>query len=446
MIDPLRLHGDSTPGPGAFVLYWMQATMRVHDNAALVHAIDVADRLGLPVLVYQGLRSDHRWASARFHTFILQGVVDVQRELRARGIAFCFWLDRPGASPSPLVDLARRAALVVTDYAPAFIHPRQTAGLRKRVATPVVAVDSAAVVPMRFHDRAQATARGIRTVLLGALAANLRPPPDRTPRNRSLVEVESLEVTPESIAALVAACHVDHSVPPSSFTGGTTAGRARLAAFLADGLPRYEAERSDPNSGAESRLSPWLHFGHLSPWEVVGPTRHHEKFLDEVLIWRELGLNFCHMDPSYHRYEATPPWAAAQLVEHEGDPRPALFDRATLEEARTGEPLWDAAMRLYRRDGWMHNALRMLWGKAVIQWTRTAPEAFGHLVELNNRWALDGRDPSSWMNIHWVFGKFDRPFYRRPIYGTVRYMSLRTARDKFDVDAVVRAAARGGRG
>ena len=147
-------------------------------------------------------------------------------------------------------------------------------------------------------------------------------------------------------------------------------------------------------------------------------------------------------DVNYDRYEATPPWAAAQLAAHEGDPRPALFDRATLEEGRTGEPLWDAAMRFYRRDGWMHNALRMLWGKAVVQWTRTAPEAFALLVELNNRWALDGRDPSSWMNIHWVFGKFDRPFYRRPIYGTVRYMSLRTARDKFDVDAVVRASRR----
>jgi deoxyribodipyrimidine photo-lyase len=208
-------------------------------------------------------------------------------------------------------------------------------------------------------------------------------------------------------------------------------------------LPRYAEERSDPNADATSGLSPYLHFGNLSPAEVVlrareaGPPEPFAKFQDEILTWRELAFTFTHFNPRHRTVEAIPDWARRELRAGESDARPALYGAGELERARTADPLWNAAQTAYLWDGWMPNPLRMLWGKSVIQWTRNAAEALGILEHLNNKYSLDGRDPSSYLNLHWVFGKFDRPFYRRPIYGTVRYMSLKAAEKKFDVGRVI---------
>jgi deoxyribodipyrimidine photo-lyase len=231
--------------------------------------------------------------------------------------------------------------------------------------------------------------------------------------------------------------------PVPATRGGTLAARSRLERFLAHGLSRYEEGRQDPNADATSGLSPYLHFGNISPAEVVlrareaGPAEQYAKFQDEILTWRELAFNFTWFNPRHRTAEAIPQWAREELSRGEADPRPALYSREELEGARTAEPLWNAAQRAYVRDGWMPNALRMLWGKAVVQWTRTAGEALAILEHLNNKYALDGRDPSTYLNLQWVFGRFDRPFYRRPIFGTVRYMSLRATEKKFDVPRVV---------
>ncbi len=470
-MDPLRLHlpeGGVGPVRGEFVLYWMQSVFRAHHNFALNHAIEEANRLGLPVLVYHGLRRDYPWANDRFHTFLLESVVDLAADLAARGVGYAFWLDEarePGARwgivgelpastssggpprpPSHLVALAERAALVVTDHASTFIHPRQLRGLRAKVATPVVAVESATVVPLRSLGRAHASARGIRPVLMNALPTFLVAPPESSPRVRASIALPFAPtvVTPERIPALVAGCAIDHTVPPvPAIRGGTSAGRARLHAFLATGLPRYADDRGDPNVDATSRLSPYLHFGNLSPHEVLLAVRaadageNAEKFVDEALVWRELAHNFCFHDPHHRTVAAIPDWARAELRRHEPDPRPALYPYEQLRAAATGSPLWNVAMRQYLRDGWMHNHLRMLWGKALLQWTPDAPTALAWLEDFNNRYSLDGRDPNTYAGIHWVFGKFDRPFYRRPCYGTVRYMSLAAAAKKFDVDALI---------
>jgi deoxyribodipyrimidine photo-lyase len=475
----LHLPADTRPVPGReFVLYWMQTTHRAHDNFGLNFAIEQADALGLPVLVYHGLRHDYPWASDRFHTWILQSVADIAAGLEARGIQYAFWLSRSrgaftewpagrredGAekeSPDdmPLVPLADRAALVVTDYLPTFIVPRQVRGLRRRTATPVIAVDSATLVPMAYHTKEQSTARGMRTVLMGALEHFLWPVANPAPKLRRRVElpesagwVDLAPLSPrtpaaaEAIARLVAACDVDHAVPPSPmFRGGTAAGRARLDRFLARGLPRYEEDRNDPNEPeAVSRLSPWLHFGNLSIHEVLlaareaGPADQYAKFLDEALVWREVAHNFCHFNPKHRTVAGIPQWAREQLAAHESDPRPALYSLEELEQARTGEALWNAAQRSYLRDGWMHNYMRMLWGKSVLMWTRNATECLAVLEHLNNKYSLDGRDPNSYGGVMWTFGKYDRPFYRRPIFGTVRYQSLNAAKGKFDVPRYIR--------
>ena len=481
-----RIHAPPDAKPrhgGEFVLYWMQTTQRAHDNFALNFAIEQADTLGLPLQVYHGLRHDYPWASDRFHTWILEGVIDLYAGFAARGINYAFWLDEGtgshtrwpagnssrgkgeegrGAGPLPtslsplpvvpsprshLNELADRAALVVTDFFPTFIVPRQTRSLRRDVATPVIAVDSATLVPMAYHQKEHSTARGIRPVLMEALPHYLWPVDNPSPRIRRPIELpfDAVLPTPGTIAALVARCDIDHAVAPSPmFRGGTVAGRARLHDFVATGLRHYADLRNDPNEpDAVSRLSPYLHFGNLSIHEILlaaqeaGPASQYATFLDEALTWREVSHNFCYFNPKHRTPEAIPSWARQQLAEHEADPRPVLYSDEELESATTGDELWNAAQRSYLRDGWMHNYMRMLWGKAVLQWTPNAAECLRVLEHLNNKYSLDGRDPNSYGGIMWTFGKFDRPFYRRPVYGTVRYQSLKAARDKFDVPRYV---------
>lgn len=452
MIDDLRLHAGREPGPrhgGEMVLYWIQTTHRAHDSPALDFAVGQANALGLPLLVYHGLRPDYPWASDRLHTFILESAADLYREFERRGIQYAFYLERarvPG-SASPLVALADRAALVVTDWFPAFIVPRQVRALRERTETPVIAVDGCTIVPLRYHEKEFVSAAAFRPKIMAALPRFLesRRAPDL--RVRRSVELPFDPAVPGAtpILDLVAACDIDHSVPPSPlFRGGPAAARERLGRFLESGLPRYAAERGDPNAGATSMLSPYLHFGNLSPREVLlaareaGPAEPFARFQDELVTWRELSFNFVQWNRRHRTVDAIPAWAREELSRGEADPRPALYGDGELEHARTADELWNAAQRAYLRDGWMHNTLRMLWGKAVLQWTPTAAEALRVLEHLNNKYALDGRDPNTYAGIHWVFGKFDRPFYRRPIYGTVRYQSLRAAGGKFDVPAYVR--------
>jgi photolyase PhrII len=456
--DHLRIHagGDRTPRPaGDHVLYWLQSTLRAEDNHALDFAVEQANRLGLPVLVYHRLRHDYPWSSDRIHTFVLESVMDLHRDFAERGIQYAFHMERDWSetaireaqgSPSPLLELARRAALVVTDYFPTFLVPRETATLRAQVRTPVVAVDSATVVPVRYHQREYLTAPPFRARLASALPHYLDRAPAPEPKVRRRLDLPFEPTLPYhgSIPALVASCDIDHAVSPVPGTpGGPRAARLRLEGFLRHGLPRYAEDRGDPNAGVTSGLSPYLHFGNISPREVVrrareaGPGDQVAKFEDEILTWRELAFNFTHFNRQHRTVAAIPEWAREELRKGEADVRPALYSPEDLEQARTGEPLWNAAQRAYLRDGWMPNPLRMLWGKSVVQWTRTVREALGILEHLNNKYALDGRDPSSYLNFHWIFGRFDRPFYRRPIFGTVRSMSLRAAERKFDVRRVV---------
>ena len=464
-VHDARIHAGREPGPragGEFVLYWMQAAFRADDNIALNFAVQQGDRLRLPVLVYHGLRADYPWASDRLHTFILEGVADLQARFAERGIQYAFYLDtrspeaiaeaREGRhDPSPLEQLARRAALVVTDFLPTFIHPRQIRRLREKVETPVIAVDGATVVPMALISREHPTARGFRTEVSRHLDDHLRPVGHEEPALRGAIDLPfaPVTVTREGIPALVACCAVDHAVAPSpTLTGGSVAARRRLAWFLEHGLPRYADERNDPNVDATSRLSAYLHFGMISPQEVLlrvreaGPARQAERFLDEALVWREVSHNFCYYQPRHRTVEGIPAWARAELERHEGDPR-RLYAAEDLEFARTEDELWNACQRALLRDGELHNYLRMLWGKALLPWTRNAAEALRILEHLNNKYALDGRDPNSYGGIHWTFGRFDRPFYRRPVYGTVRYQSTRAAAAKFDVPAYLRRYGEG---
>jgi deoxyribodipyrimidine photo-lyase len=242
----------------------------------------------------------------------------------------------------------------------------------------------------------------------------------------------------------------------ANHAGGSRAAAARLDGFIAHGLARY-LERNHPDLDASSGLSPYLHFGHISVHEIVasvwereawdpariagaaatgmragwwGVSAPSEAFLDELITWRELARVFCFHRADHAEYSALPDWARATLDKHAHDPRPERYSRSQLAGARTADPIWNAAQRELLATGRIHNYLRMLWGKKIVEWSASPRAALATMIELNNKYALDGRDPSSYAGILWCLGLFDRPWGpERPIFGVVRYMtSAQTAR------------------
>jgi deoxyribodipyrimidine photo-lyase len=447
------LNERRTQPDGEYVLYWMQATQRLEENWALRGAIRIADRFNRPLLVYQGLNPHYEHASDRVHAFIIGNAAELARQAPALGLTYRFHLRETVAGDNRVVDrLAARAVCVVTDAYPTAGVDERSARVAARVPCRMLAIDGHGVIPAGAFTKEEYAARTIRPKILRLRELSLEPVEERPPRvpmSDALLASLDLDATdlrpiswsaPQALDAMLARCEIDHGVPVvREIAPGATAARARLAAFCGDALADYQARRGDPTDDqGSSRLSPWLHYGQISAAEVArtvmahGPAAEADKFLDELLTWRELSLNFCTRNRAFRTMEALPGWARESLARHAGDPREALYDLDAFERAATHHPLWNAAQRELLLRGTIHNVMRMYWGKYVLLWTRDPAEAMRILVHLNNRWGLDGRDPSSHAGIQWCFGKFDRPWTRRPVLGTVRYMSIDLAYKKFD--------------
>ena len=425
---PVRAHGD-------YVLYWMIAARRASWSFALDHALALAKELGRPLLVFEPLRAGYPWASDRLHRFVLDGMADNARAFAAAGITYLSYVEpEPGAGKGLLEALAARACAVVTDEQPGFFLPRMVAAVAPRLAVRLDLVDGSCVHPLRAFDRAFVTARSFRRAA-GELPVGMPAsrPLARLPRTVRDAEVPAALLRRYPSATDLAAIPIDHDVPPVSYAGGTTAARATLDEFIAHGLARY-AERNHPDAEATSGLSPYLHFGHISAHEIASRIAD-PLFLDELITWRELAHNFCFHCADHDSLSALPAWAQATLKKHARDPRPERYTLAQLAHADTGDEVWNAAQRELLVDGRIHNYLRMLWGKKILGWSATPKQALATMIELNNRYAVDGRDPSSYAGILWTLGLFDRPWGpERPIFGTIRYMSSAATKKKLDLD------------
>jgi photolyase PhrII len=432
---------------GRFVLYWMRTAVRGHENPALDVALSLANARRLPVLVYHAISERYPYASDRHHTFMLQGARDVARELAARGIPYALHVERPLHRGAHLRTLAEQALAVVTEDFP--LDPLQAWTRELAQHALVAAVDTACIVPMklvgRAYDRAFAFERATKALRAGRLDA---PWVDVEPSfTMRLAELPFTSVDAEAmdIPALVATAAIDHAVGPVADTrGGSAAGYARFSAFVAGALGDYHRTRNDPLSRAghgASRMSAYLHYGHVSPLRIARTAASvggdgAEKYLDELLTWRELAYAFAAFSPAVATLDALPDWARATLSAHTNDPRAMSPSWETLARGRTGDALWDAAQASLRIHGELHNNVRMTWGKALLTWTRDPAAALAMLIDLNHRFALDGRDPSSYGGILWCLGQFDRPFSpERAILGTVRPRETSAHARRLDVAA-----------
>ncbi len=434
---------------GDFVLYWMHHAVRGHENPALDTALTIAGQFKLPVLVYQGLGGRHPYNSDRHHSFIMEGARDVQRQLQVRGIAYVFYLGRKPTATTPLQSLAQRAALVVTEDFPAPPFAQWTRQLANGVDTALWAVDCACIIPMRWIGRAFERAYAFRNHTREQYQRRLAQVWEDVETAAEYFEddcgFEALDLARSDIVELCAQCDIDHSIAPVAHTpGGSAAGYARWEQFKRHGLENYARLRNDAAvvfPRGVSRLSAYLHHGHVSPFRIAADAARDgspgaEKFLDELLIWRELAHNFCFHHEKLDTLDVLPQWARQTLADCSEDPREASYSWERLSRGQTGDALWDAAQKSLLIHGELHNNVRMTWGKAFLNWTRDPREALNLMIDLNHRFALDGNDPNSYGGLLWCLGLFDRPFKPpRPVIGSLRPRPTRDHAKRVDMAA-----------
>ncbi|RKI16193.1 deoxyribodipyrimidine photo-lyase [Corallococcus sp. AB030] len=435
------------PGQRDFVLYWCMVNHRWEENHALDAAIALGNHLGLPVVVYQAIRPDYPYASERLHAWALEGMADMAKGCAPRGLQYWLELPRTKKEHKPrLASLGRRAAAVVSDLFPTYIIPGHLRGAAKALRVPLIAVDASCVVPMQRIPAAQVGAYALRPKLRKLWPEYLeRTLPQRKPRVSGAKLQPDFELSDAVKArAELDTFALDHSVKPVSERGGRKAGLKALDAFLHERLEGYDTGRNDPGLGQQSNLSPYFHWGNLFPGEaaraaIAAKGKDHpavQSFVEELLVRRELGFNYCFHTPGPKQLstDSLPGWARETLSRHRKDPRPHLYSFEDLDQGRTQDALWNAAQRELRERGRIHNYLRMLWGKKILEWSPSPEEALARIARLNDTYAVDGRDPASVSNFMWVLGLHDRPFQERAVIGKVRPMSsLRTA-EKFDLD------------
>jgi deoxyribodipyrimidine photo-lyase len=426
---------------GECVLYWMQNAQRAEDNAALDQAILLANSLGVAVSTFFALDEQVPHASARTFSFMLQGLRETQARLADRGAPLVI---RRGPAVAELLSLCveLRPAAVVTDLSPL----RRGRALRQKAASvlsvPLVEVDTEHIVPLLLIGREHWAARTLRPVIERHLPAMLVVPPTCEPEIAGPV-APGLELESTDLAGLVRTLSIDHTVGPvPDRPGGRTAGLARLRSFLDAGLVGYRDGRSAIGGG--SGLSPYLRFGQLAPLRVAlaaraadAPPPDRAAFLEQLIVRRELAANFVFFNGDYGSLAGAPAWARATLARHADDPRPALYGRDQLESAATADDAWNAAQRELLHLGRIEGYPRMYWGKKLIEWTADPADALALGLELNDRYALDGRSPNGFTNLLWCFGCHDRPWPERPIFGTVRTMTSGGLRRKLDHAAYV---------
>lgn len=455
---------------GDYVLYWMQTNRRFQFNYALEYAIGWANKLDKPLLIYEGLNIDYPWASDRIHTFIMEGMKENLDIALSKGLNFYSFVETEAGEGKGLIyALAEKACAVISDEFPVFIIREHNNKVGERLKVPYYTVDSNGLIPLGVTDKDPYSAYLFRKVMQKHFIEAYTNPPKRN----SLDELEntdnidlpgsftekypSAEKYLTDIEGTVAKLDIDHSVAALDMIGTRKAALGMLGNFIAHGLMEYDDKRNHPDEKKTSRLSPWLHFGKISEYEIVQAVLDQqpegwdldnitpnggknsgffngdpniESFLDEVITWREVGFHYAHHREDYDQFESLPDWVKKTTNEHKDDPREYIYSLEELEYSKTHDEIWNAAQTQLREEGIVHNYLRMLWGKKVIEWTKDYRTALDYLIHLNNKYAIDGRDPNSYSGIFWCFGRFDRAWQERDVFGKLRYMTSESTRKK----------------
>ncbi len=463
---------------GDFVLYWMVANRRAEYNFSLQRAIEWAEKLKKPLIIFEALRINYPWACDRFHKFVIDGMKDNAKyfdSYKEKGVFYYPYLEsKHGEQTGLLETLATKSCLIITDDFPCFFIPAMIKIVARKVSVLVEKIDSNGILPLGATDQVFTTAFSFRAYL----HKNLREHLDYFPEQNPLagIQLPCLKELPKDVTKIwptafpilnttnnnfLKSIAIDHAVTESFIEGGSKAAIKGLNLFLKSNLIQYKELGNEPDENVRSGLSPHLHFGHISShhiftqitknedwnpnqlslkgggkregWWNMSPSA--EAFLDQLITWREVGYNFASKQHDYDQYNSLPNWAKLTLQKHSSDKRKYLYSLEEFESCKTHDPLWNAAQNQLSLEGKIHNYLRMLWGKKILEWSNTPQEALKVMIELNNKYALDGRNPNSYSGIFWVLGRYDRPWGpERPIFGSIRYMSSVNTQKKLNVN------------
>jgi deoxyribodipyrimidine photo-lyase len=430
---------------GAYVLYWMQQSQRAEYNHALEYAAQQANKIDQGVLVVFGLMDDYPEANLRHYTFMLEGLQETRDALGKRGIKMVVQIGNPA---DVALSAGKKASLIVCDRG----YLRHQIQWRKKVAQNagcrVVQIESDVVVPLEVvSGKAEYAARTIRPKIhkhLNDYLVEFKP----TKIKKSSLQLRISGIDLSNIDAVLKKMALDRSVLPVSgfFKGGTARARKMFAEFLRRRFKNYVENRNQPQTDDVSHMSKYLHFGQISPLYLALQVQDTDKrlklareaFIEELVVRRELAMNFVYYTPEYDSYRCLPNWARKTLSEHKKDKREQTYTRRQLEDAKTHDEYWNAAMQEMKSTGFMHNYMRMYWGKKILEWSQTPEQAFETTLAINNKYFLDGRDANSYTGVAWVFGVHDRAWSERPIFGKIRYMAASGLERKCDIQAYVK--------
>lgn len=459
---------------GDYVLYWMQINRRFQYNYALEYAIAWANKLNKPLLIYEGLSIEYQWACDRFHTFIMQGMKENLDFAQSNNLNYYNFVEPEiGAGKGLFYQLAENACTVISDEYPVFIIKKHNERVADRINVPYITIDSNGIIPLGITEKAPYSAYLFRKTMQKHFIEGFTNPPKKYPidelENRSKVKFSDkfLDDYPKAdemlnnIESSISKLDINHEVGIIDMNGTRQTAIGKLGQFIGHSLLEYDEKRNHPDEKKTSGLSPWLHFGKISEYEIVKSALEHQpkewsledltpnggknsgffngddniqSFLDEVITWREVGFHFAHHVDNYDEFESLPNWAKKTMEEHKDDKREYLYSLEEFENSRTHDELWNAAQTQLREEGIIHNYLRMFWGKKIIEWTPDHRTALEFMIELNNKYAIDGRDPNSYSGIFWCFGRFDRAWQEREIFGKLRYMTSQSTRKKVRLD------------
>jgi deoxyribodipyrimidine photo-lyase len=441
--DPrVTVRRGGSPAKGKSVVYWMQRAQRGRDNHALDKAVEVANTLGLPCVVYFAAISNFPHANLRHYAFLNQGLPDIEEDCAERGVGFVMRRAPHEDHERFFADVG--AAMVIGDENPTREPERWRVKLAKSLRVPFWTVDADVIVPSKLLEKAQFSAGVARPRLYRALPEFLHayenPHAEKVWRKPRRLYADDVR---EDITR--GWQDFDRSVQPvAAWQGGHHAAMKRLSTFCSKMLETYDRDRNHPEIDGSSKMSPYLHFGHIGPSTIAlalnaqvkrNPklSAARDSYFNELIVWRELAVNFVRYQPEYDSPACADNWARATIAEHDRDEREVLYTLAQLEGARTHDELWNAAQLQMVRYGWMHNYLRMYWAKKIVEWTLNTATAMKWAIYLNDRYFLDGRDPNGYAGVAWaVLGKFDRAWGERPVFGKRRYMSGASTGKKFD--------------
>lgn len=429
------LNDNPINSDGDYVLIWLQQTLRGDNHPAIDAGVHIANQLGLPALVYHGLREDYPHASDRLHHFIIGASREMAKMLRKRGIAGVQHIVRPDHEIRGLVyKLADNAACVVTDLHATFVANVQANSFAQKSKRSIIAVDSTRLVPQNLLPSGLTATKAFRAAHSelrdGCLVDRMQIEPTCPPYNGPLpfTPDQLADYSDDDITALIASCRIDHSLPPSREYPPTRAAlEERLDALISTVIKRYKWSRNNPADDTScSSLSPYLHFGMTSPFEIIErlnaaeiPASIRYKFCDELLTWRE----WCHwrmvVKPKLTHYESLPSAARKSMEAHADDERKPLLSLNDLVHGNTPDETWNAAQRQWLKTGWMHNNLRMYWSQQILAWTPSPQAAWATACYLNDRLSLDGRDPATYVMMRTAFGEARPAYQERPIYGLI---------------------------